>query len=147
MTLAQPRRGFALILALGAILLASALVITVSYRVQAESALARSGTLRRLAITAAETAAWGAMNGADLSMLRANEIGVTSRAVVTDGLDTTVVTVTKTDTTAVWIVATASILRGRQRARHRVAVSARVSRDTARSYLAPLAGIAWVETF
>lgn len=147
MTRAPERQGFALIMALAAILLASALMVAVNYRVQADSALARSGTLRRLVIVAAETATWTAIDAADVAMLRADPIGTTRRSVATDGLDSTLVTVTKTDTSTVWIVANASILRGSQRARHSVGVSVVIPRDTARTALVPLAGKAWVESF
>ncbi len=141
------RPGFALLIALAAILIGSALMITTLFRVQSDSALARSGTLRRIVDVAAERAIWTTVDNTDPRMLRALPIGTVIRSAATDGDATIAVTLTRTDTMFVWIVVDASILRGAQRARHRAGISVALARDTTRVRLLPLAARAWVDAF
>lgn len=141
------RPGFALLIALAAILIASALTLATVFRVQSDSALARSGTLRRIVAVAAESAIWTTVDNTDPAMLRTLPIGTVTRSGITDGDATVAVTLTRTDTTFVWIVADASILRGDKRARHRVGITVVLAKDTTRVKLLPLAGRAWVEAF
>lgn len=147
MTGRHRRSGFALLIALAAILIGSALMLAALFRVQSDSALARSGTLRRIATVAAETAIWATVDHADARSLRAMPVGTVTRSVIIDGEITIAVTLTRTDTAFVWIVADASILRGAQRARHRVGITGALTRDTTRVELLPLAGRAWVDAF
>lgn len=147
MTGAHRRSGFALLIVLGAILMASALILAALFSVQSDSALARSGTLRRIAVVAAERAIWTTVDNTDATTLRALPVGTVRRSSIVDGEATITVTLTRTDTTFVWIVADASILRGAQRARHRAGITVALARDTTRMKLLPLAGRAWVEAF
>lgn len=141
------RPGFALLIALAAILIGSALMMATFFRVQSDSALARSGTLRRIVDVAAERAIWTTVDNTDPRMLRALPIGTVIRSAATDGDATIAVTLTRTDTMFVWIVVDASILRGAQRARHRAGISVALARDTTRVRLLPLAARAWVDAF
>lgn len=141
------RPGFALLIVLAAILMASALMLATLFRVQSDSALARSGTLRRIAVVAAESAIWTTVDNTDGATLRALPIGTVRTSSTIDGDATITVTLTRTGTTFVWIVADASILRGAQRARHRVGITVALARDTTRVKLSPLVGRAWVEAF
>ncbi|MGI8509011.1 MAG: hypothetical protein ACR2MQ_06770 [Gemmatimonadaceae bacterium] len=147
MTADDRRPGFALLIVLAAILMASALVLATLFRVQSDSAIARSGTLRRIAVVAAESAIWTTVDNTDAATLRALPIGAVKTSSALDGDTTITVTLTRTDTTFVWIVADASILRGAQRARHRVGITVALARDTTRVKPLPLAGRAWVEAF
>ncbi len=147
MSAIRGRNGFALLIALAAILIASALMLAAQYSVQSDITLSRAGTLRRLATVASETAAWTAVENITAAILRADSIGTVRRSLVVNGFDTTTVVLIKTDTTFAWLVADASILRGSQRARHRVGVTLVIPRDTMRMTLVTIAGRAWVEAF
>ncbi|MGI8547404.1 MAG: hypothetical protein ACR2M1_08710 [Gemmatimonadaceae bacterium] len=147
MSAIRGRNGFALLIALAAILIASALMLAAQYSVQSDITLSRAGTLRRLAAVASETAAWNAVENITAAIVRGDSIGSVRKSIVVNGSDTTTVVLIKTDTTFAWLVADASILRGSQRARHRVGVTLVIPRDTMRMTLVPIAGRAWVEAF
>lgn len=147
MSAIRGRNGFALLIALAAILIASALMLAAQYSVQSDITLSRAGTLRRLAAVASETAAWNAIDNITAAIVRGDSIGSVRKSIVVNGSDTTTVVLIKTDTTFAWLVADASILRGSQRARHRVGVTLVIPRDTMRMTLVPIAGRAWVEAF
>ncbi len=147
MSAIRGRNGFALLIALAAILIASALMLAAQYSVQSDITLSRAGTVRRLAAVASETAAWNAVDNITAAIVRGDSIGSVRKSIVVNGSDTTTVVLIKTDTTFAWLVADASILRGSQRARHRVGVTLVIPRDTMRMTLVPIAGRAWVEAF
>lgn len=139
--------GFALVIAIAAILLGSALMMSAFGRVRAHGTVARAGTMRRLAATVAETAAWTVMTNTNVSTLREDPIGTVRRTASVTRNGTVTVTLARTGTTLVWIVADASILRGAQRARYRVGVTVTFPRDTTLTTLVPIPGRAWVELF
>lgn len=141
------RTGFALLIAMAAVLIASALTLATLFRVQSDSVIARSGTLRRLAAVATESAVWMTVDTANATTLRTLPSGTATRSTITDASSTISVTLTRTDTAFVWIVADVSILRGVLRARHRAAVTVVLPRDTTLTHLMPLPGRAWVESF
>lgn len=143
----RARHGFALLLALVAMLLCSALALTTLFRVQSYSAIARMSTLRRIVASDAEAAVWDCLGTTDAPALRGDPVGTFRQTTSVNDDRTVTVTLTKTDTTSVWIVAEASILRGGQRARHRVGMSAAIPRDTLRSVILPIVGRALVELF
>lgn len=142
-----PRHGFALLIALLALALSTALLLAVTLRVDEDARVARGETLREHATGAAEQALWNAMTSTDPRSLRDEPVGTVTTSTSTMEGVTTTVTVTKVDTPLVWIVAGVTVRRGREMARRRVGVTAIVPRDTLYSPLRPIPGRAWVDLF
>lgn len=141
------RGGFALFIALIAVIIATALMLGSSLRVRTDSSLARSGTLRRMATSAAESAVWTTLRTTSAATTRLDPIGTVRKSTIyIDGVTTTVM-MTRTDTTHVWIVADAYVRRGVEWARHRAAASALLPADSMSTGLVPMPERAWVESF
>jgi hypothetical protein len=142
------RRGFALIMVMLLMAVGTALMFSAMDGSLAESETAHSGTLRRRALVAAESELWTTLRAASVPALRIAPLGsVTSTTAIADDI-TLIATVEKVDTTVVWIVATATIRRaGVAVARHRVGMSALISRDAADITLHLVPDRAWAELF
>lgn len=141
------RSGFVLLIVMIAMVLASALMIGALYRAATEADVARTGTMRRRALSLAESAAWSAMLGASAPTIRAAPTGLINSSSTTVGDATTSVTVEKVDTSNVWIVAVATVRQRATWARHRVGVSAFIPSDTSVVVIRPIPDRAWVELF
>jgi hypothetical protein len=142
------RRGFALIIVLLLMAVGTALMFSAMDGSLAESETARSGTLRRRVLVAAESELWTTLRAVSVPALRLAPLGpVTGTTAVADDI-TLIAMVEKVDTTVVWIVATATIRRaGVVVARHRVGMSALIPRDASDSTLHLVPERAWAELF
>jgi hypothetical protein len=143
----RKRAGVALVLALVAVVVVTALMVAMTYRVRLDTSIAMGSSLRRQAMVGAESAVWSTLSSASAASIRLAPIGTVRKSVTSSGEGSTTVMLTRTDTSHVWIVADVTVLRGRLRARYRTGMSAVVSEDTIRTGLVPLDRRPWLESF
>lgn len=141
------RRGFVLIIVVLLTALGGILVMGLLNGSAGDAALARLETMQRRVLSGAESAAWGAFTGADASALRHRPPGPVSVVTRVMGDMTLIASVDKADTSVIWIVATATIQRGRRIARHRIGITALIPHDTTDLTLHLVPERAWVELF
>jgi hypothetical protein len=142
------RSGFVLLLVMVLMAVGSALMMSTMNDSLTETATARSATVRRRALVAAETGAWMTLEGVGAAALRDAPLGPLSTSSRTVGDMLLTATVDKVDTTIVWIVSTAIVRQGgRVVARHRIGISALIPLDTADPLLHRLPERAWAELF
>jgi len=141
-----PPRGFALLFTLVAIVIVSALVVATMFRVTENNYLAQLTTLRLHVMAESERRLWTAMDDPELFELPFAPIGTTKRSTSTEDGVTTIITVTKVDSTLLWLVATTTAQRGRLSAAHRTAVSAQLAASLLHP-ATPLQGVAWVDLY
>jgi len=141
-----PRPAFVLFTTLVAIVIVALLIGTLAFQSAETGRLARLTTLHHAAMASAEGGGWSTFAAVDVPTLRAAPIGTVTRTTTTSGELIRNVTVIKIDTTMVWIVAAATIQRGRERGLHRIALSAMIPSDTSRA-LSPLPGAPWVDLY
>ena len=139
------RPGFALISALLAMILATALIAAIAFRASETTHSAHALTLRVAAFNAAESALTTALAATNASTLRTTPIGY-SLPVLTPQLGTTL-TAVRTDTTIAWLVATTELHRGDDVARHRIGMSVLIPRDTSQHHLTPVRERHWAELY
>jgi hypothetical protein len=139
------RNGFALLIALLAIVIVTALMLGTLLRTNQDTDVARAETLTQHAFAAAETALWDAVASADTRMLRMEPMGAITMSRISLGQLTTNVTVIKIDTAAIWIVSDAEIREGSEEAHHRIGLSATLAADTTDARLSPIHDHGWVE--
>lgn len=141
------RRGFALLIVMVLMAVGSAMMVAAMTESLAEDETARIGTMRRRALVGAESEAWTTLNGLGAPALRDAPLGQVSTGSRTVSDLVLTVTVEKVNTSDVWIVATATVRRAGNVARHRVGISAVIPGDTADLRLHPIPERAWAELF
>jgi len=141
------RRGFALVVALAAVALTSALVLSTALRSAEDARAGRRAALQLLARDAAEQGVWAMLVGADPRAVRDAPVGSVAATARSDIGGRTDVRMVRVDSVHVWIVATARYARGDERAGDRLALSAVLSEETGALRLAPLSGPAWVPLY
>ncbi len=141
------RSGFALMISLIAVLITGALMLSALYYGAGDVRAGHLATIRNSVFVASETALWSALSGTSARTIRALPIGASIRSGSTRDNLSTVVIVTRVDTSFVWIVATATALSGRDAARHRLGLSAIAPRDTNDQQLQRVPNRAWSELF
>lgn len=143
----RPRRGFALVIALLAVAISSALMLAALYYSASYVRTAQLESLRRDAFTQCESSLWTTLSNTSADVVRSMQIGTTiTSAYQHDGVNTEV-KLTRADTSFVWIVAVSSTPNARDVARHRLGLSAAISRDRSDQSLRPVPDRAWSELF
>ena len=142
----NPRRGFALLTALVAILTIAALVTATALRTDEDRRAARATTLHHHALAGAEDALWRTVTTTNAKSLRTNPVGASTTTTTTGDL-TQIISVTKLDATLFWIIVHATVHSGPDSASHRIALWARLPADTITSHLIPLASSAWADLY
>jgi Tfp pilus assembly protein PilX len=147
MTAPPNRGGFALLVALLAIVIVTALMLATLLRTNQNAQITHAETLTQRAFAGAETALWEAATGVDIRRLRAEPLGTATVLRTKLGELTTNVTVIKVDTSVVWIVADATVRDGRDQAQHRLGLSATMAVDTTDTRLHPIQERGLVDLF
>lgn len=138
--------GFALLFTLVAIVLVSALVSATMFRITENNYLAQLTTLKLHTMAESERRLWTTLADPALTPMASAPIGTVKTLTWLTGETTTLVTVTKVDSTMLWLVATANTQRGRLLTLHRTGVSARLHPVGGR-LAQPISGPAWVDLY
>ena len=146
-TTLRNRDGFALLVALLAIVITTALTLATLLRTDQNAQVARVETLTQRAFAGAETALWEAVASTDIRQLRAEWPGTVAVSEIDHGDLATNVIVTKIDTATIWIVADAVVRKGRDQAHHKLGLSATIMTDTMDTRLYPVSYRGWVDLF
>jgi hypothetical protein len=116
------RRGFALVLAILAVVVAGALIVAAHIAVTLEHRMAASAIARQRAFAASEFGLWSAVAGWDSSSLALPPGGATVRVFHAGG-DSATVTTFRLDERTYWLVAEAAVGEARRRTGANVLVS------------------------
>ena len=146
-TFPNDRRGFALLVALFAITLITALILATGLRTEQSATVANTEAVAYRALAAAEFALWQTVTTTDIQALEAEPIGATITSTTTTPTGTTRMWITRTDTTIVWLTVVTDIKHGVAAAHHRLGLSATIARASFGLTLRPIPGRAWVDLF
>ncbi|MEO6331842.1 MAG: hypothetical protein ABIV11_06295 [Gemmatimonadaceae bacterium] len=131
------RRGFALVLAILAVVLIGALIVATHAAVQLEHRVAASAIDRHRAFAASEYALWSAVAGWDGANASLPVGGWNMRTVRVAGDSASIATV-RLNGAVFWVAAEAKVGDPERRARRRTAVNVRVSVDSAGPVVTPV---------
>lgn len=124
------RGGFALVLAILAVVVAGALIVATHVAVTLEHRMAASAIARQRAFAASEFALWASVAGWDSSSLALQPGGASVRVFPAGG-DSATVTTTRLDERTYWLVAEAAV----GEARRRTGVNVLVSTDSTETHV------------
>jgi hypothetical protein len=141
------RNGFALLTTLLAVILVSALIAAAHLQIDESARATRAITLHHRVFANAEAALWKTFVSISPSLLRPAPIGLFSQTLSTVGPLTNKVTVTKIDSSLVWIVSETHLTEGREGVAHRIGLGALLPPDTIESRLTRLPQAAWVDLY
>ena len=140
----QPARdGFALLLAILAVVVAGALIVATHAAVNLEHMGATATIHRQRAFAASEHALWSSIANWDTS----NDLlplGGSKTVTLRDGGDSATISTLRLNRWLYWVTAEAEVGDPVRRARRRTGVNVRVTSDSAGQYVSPLPR-AWVE--
>ena len=140
---ATRRDGFALLLAILAVVVAGALIVATHAAVRLDHGVAAAALVRQRAFLASEHALWHSVahwSPANLAL----PVGGASTLVVPDGPGIVTVTTVRLSAEIYWVVAEAEVGDGSRSARRRTAVNVRANSDSTGVRAAPLSR-AWAE--
>ncbi|HXC25672.1 MAG TPA: hypothetical protein VNU46_07130 [Gemmatimonadaceae bacterium] len=143
----HPRPGFALLIALIAIALVTALLLGTALRTDQDARVARAETVQQRAFASADAALWQTLRSTNPALLRTEPIGTVIASEESTGGVTTHVWITRVDTTLVWLTTDAQVQRGAATAHHRLGLSAILPADPIKTRLYPTPGRAWVDLY
>jgi len=132
-------------MALFAMVLAAALLTAVAFRAAEEQRVALSTMLRVSTFGIAESALRESVDQVSPGALRLLPIG--TPVALTSAYPDVAVSVVRTDSTIAWIVAAATVRRGRDVARRRLGMSVTFSPDTLARHVRVVPDRAWAEFF
>lgn len=143
MTDGRRRDGFALLLAILAVVVAGALIVATHAAVHLEHGVAAAAIVRQRAFAASENALWHSVaswNAANLAL----PVSGSTRVVVFAGRDSAMVTTVRLSGEIYWVVADAEAGDGVRRARRRTGINVRVVSDSTGTSVSPVRR-SWVE--
>ena len=143
----KSRRGVALLIVIFLMAVSASLMLSATDAALSDVSAVTSVTDRDRTTAAAELELWQTLATLDARVMRSAPRGRISAMRRTEGALTLTRSVEKTDTTNVWIVATATMRSGSRFAKHRVGMSVLIPDDPADSVLVPIPDRAWVELF